>query len=336
MIKEFKIDSVTLKNRYVEGPMAGFTDLAMRTLAFEHGASLAYTEMISANALAYGSSETLDMVKDTQKDIGPVALQLFGSEIPNIKKAIAIVETYGKYTFLDFNLGCPVPKVMKQNAGSHLLKDLDYLYTLMKTIVETSHHPVIAKTRLGFSNPEDIVNIVKTLEAAGVKAIAIHGRTREEFYLGKPHYDSIAKAKEIATVPIIANGNIDVSNVDKVFAKVKPDAVMICRKALGHPTIFTDLLNNEEGKESVVDSFNNQKTLLLEHLRLEAESSRDSLKSALQMRAIAPTYFIDFPYARQMRTALVKCQTLSDYVAVLNGVVNPESLSGENNGRANV
>lgn len=297
--------------------MAGFTDLPMRSLAFAGGAALAYTEMISANALAYDSPETQRMVTDTQKDRGPVALQLFGYEITHIETAIDWVEAHGKYAFLDFNLGCPVPKVMKQNAGSHLLLDLDYLYTLLRAIVIRSKHPVVAKTRLGFTDPDDIVKIVKVLEDAGVSAIAIHARTRSEFYAGKPHYDEIAKAKAVATIPIIANGNIDDSNAFEVMEKTKADAVMIARKALGNPLVFTNLVRKEKGLAPLQLTFAEQERFLKEHLAREYDHPLDLHVVSLQMRAIAPAYFASFPNAREIRSLLVKCQSEEDYLGVL-------------------
>lgn len=316
-MKTFQIANTILKNRYVQAPLAGYSDFAMRTMAFEAGASLCYTEMISANALAYDSVDTINMVEETKKDIGPVALQLFGYEIDHMQIAIDKVEALGKYDFLDINLGCPVPKVMRQNSGSHLLTDLDYLYRFMRAVVVRSKHPVIAKTRLGFSSP-NIEAIVKTLESAGVSAIAIHGRTRSEFYLGKPHYDLIAKAKAMANVPIIANGNIGPENSLEVFDLTHADAEMIGRNAIGNPLVFSQLIQRENGEPITPLDFDTQWNLCRKHIELEFEKKRAVHVIALELRAIAPMYFSHVSGTKGLRSSLVRCQSKEEYLEVMD------------------
>lgn len=317
-IKAFKIDNITLKNRYIQGPMAGFTDLAMRTLAFRAGASLSYTEMISCNALAYDSQDTIEMVKETQKDIGPVALQLFGYELDHIEKAIHMVEELGRFDFLDFNFGCPVPKVMKQKAGSHLLLDLDYLYKLTRLLVTTSKHPVMVKTRLGFTNPEDIFKIAKVFQDAGAKAIAIHGRTRSELYSGTPHYDLIKEVKQQISIPVLLNGNLNETNGLKILQDSKCDAAMFARATISNPTLFTNLLRQEEGQPQIVPTLQMQLSLLKQHIDLIFQKKEEERIIALEMRSIAPAYFAKFPETKSLRIALVHCQSKQDYLNAID------------------
>lgn len=317
-LKTFNIAGIELEDRYVQAPLAGFSTITMRNFAHRYGASLCYTEMISANALYYNSKDTLEMLEDTKRDEGKLALQLFGYEIDHIKKAIEIVEEKADYTFLDFNLGCPVPKVMRQNAGSHLLTDIPYLYKLMREIVKKSSHPVVAKTRLGFSNPEDIIEIVKALESAGVKAIAIHGRTRSEYYTGKSHYDYIAKAKSIANVPIIANGDIVIDNAKEVFDITNADALMIGRNAVGNPLIFKDLIDIEEGKTPQKRTYIENLAILKEYIEYAYEFENDPHRISLALRSIAPAFLNGLPSIKKVRTMMVKCNSKEDYLNVID------------------
>lgn len=325
-LKTFKIGNKEFKNIYIEGPMAGFSDVAMRTLAFENGASLCYTEMISTNALAFNSQATINMVEDTQNDIGPVALQLFGYELDNIEKAIGIVEKIGKYDFLDFNLGCPVLKVMKQKAGSHLLKDLDYLYELVRLLVTKSRKPVIVKTRLGYKEPEDILDIAKVLENAGVQAIAIHGRTKDELYSGKPHYDLIKKVKDDSNITIIVNGNLDLNNTLDVVNETQSDAAMIARNSIGNPLIFRNLIDKELGNEVREPTFNEQLNMLERHIELIFSKKENERKIALALRSIAPSYFSKFSFAKDLRMKLVRCLTKNDYLECIKEAKNEQGL----------
>lgn len=321
-IKAFRIGDIELKNRYVQAPLAGFSDLAMRNQAYRHGAGLTYTEMISATALARGSEETLNMVKETQRDEGPVALQLFGSDEEDLKKAIQICEENGKYAFLDFNLGCPVPKVMKQDSGSHLLKDLDKVYSLLKTMVNTSKHPVVAKARLGYSNPEDCVKVVDAIQNAGVKAIAMHGRTRNEFYLGTPHYDLLKKAREECKVAFIANGNLGLNNFLEVLDLTKADALMFGRNAIGNPLLFEDLIAKEKGESVKEHDLDEKISLVKEFLDLEYSRNRDPMVLSRELRASVPAFFNGTHNAKRIRGALVHCSSKEEYLKVISDIEN--------------
>ena len=211
MAKKFEIGNITLPNRYILAPMAGYTNEPLRKMAIEGGAGLVYTEMISATALAYNNQKTFDMLPRDDSE-SPLALQLFGGNKDIILNAIDFVEKEAKYDFLDFNMGCPVPKVMKQEAGSYWLKRQDEVYDLLHSMVQKSHKPVIIKIRLGFDKKHiNAVEIAKIAEQAGIKALAVHGRTRDEYYNGFPHYEKIAKVKNSVSIPVIANGNIDLN-----------------------------------------------------------------------------------------------------------------------------
>ena len=207
-MKKFSIGGIELSNRYIQAPLAGYTNRAMRKLAYLHGAALTYTEMISASAIYYNNVKTFDMIP-TKKEDGLLALQLFDGEIDKILYAVKKVDEIGVYDFLDFNMGCPVLKVIKQRAGSYWLKREEELYELFKTLVNNSSRPVILKTRIGFDrNNVNILRVLDIAHSAGISAVAIHGRTRSEFYSGKVDYDIIKCAQEKNLMPIIASGDL--------------------------------------------------------------------------------------------------------------------------------
>lgn len=321
MIKTFKIADITLKNRYVLAPLAGYTDFSQRYLASKYGSSLNYTEMISAEALFYNSKATLQDIHDTYHDRefckdSKLALQLFGGNKEHILEAIKILETNASYDFLDFNVGCPVNKVIKQQAGSFWLKRLDELYSLLKEMAHLSSKSVILKTRIGFSSIMDIEDFVKKVSEANIKAICIHGRTRNEFFQGAVHYDVIKKAKEVSPIPIIANGEIDASNFQEVFNLTDADAIMVGQNAIGNPTIFRDFINIEEGKEIKKNTINDQLEILKEHINLMYKYKEARLATC-QLRSISLKYLKGYQDVNELKKQLVHCQNQDEYLKAI-------------------
>ncbi|MCI2068185.1 MAG: tRNA-dihydrouridine synthase [Bacilli bacterium] len=313
-MKTFTVAGLEIKNRYVQAPLAGYSSFAMRELARFYGAGLTYTEMTSANAINYKNKKTDEMLPH-QKERGPVALQLFGSQEDVILEAIKYINDHAVFDFLDFNLGCPARKVLRQKSGSYLLKDPDHLYELMRKIVLTSSHPVTAKIRLGY----DKVNVkenVKALEAAGVCLIAIHGRTTLEGFVGPVHYDQIGEAKKMVQIPVIANGNINVENIDEVERITGADAFMFGREAIGNPKLFEDLINHEEGKEIREKILQEQVTCILRHLDLEiAEKGEKNACDVL--RGVSCLYLKGMDNMRALKNQLVHCSSRSEYYNLL-------------------
>jgi tRNA-dihydrouridine synthase B len=314
-MKTFSIAGLEIPCIYVQAPLAGYTTFAMRELARQYGAGLTYTEMTSANAINYQNKKTYDMLPH-KKESGPVALQLFGSKIDVVTEAVKYVNDHAIFDFLDFNLGCPAKKVLRQKAGSYLLKDLPYLYDMMRKIVEVSSHPVLAKIRIGFEDIET-VKIGKVLKEAGVKAIAVHGRTTKEGFVGPVHYDEIAKLKEAVSVPVIANGNISLSNIDEVMGITKADAFMIGREAIGNPKLFEDLINHEEGRQIREKSLEEQIRNLEKHLELQIEEKGEKL-ACTQMRGISSIYLKGFEGMKPLRNQLVRCSNRKEYLDLLD------------------
>jgi tRNA-dihydrouridine synthase B len=326
----FTIAGIPLRNRYVQAPLAGFTDFSMRKMGALKGASLVYSEMESCDALVYGSKATFTDLAATLRDKKEepqtkLALQIFGGKADIVLASIPLCERYADYDFLDFNAGCPVPKVIRQQAGSYWLKREDELIALLSAMVKKSSKPVLLKMRIGFESLMDIVPFAKRAEAAGVKAIAIHGRTRSEGFQGAVHYDVIADVKRNLTIPVIANGEISEKNGKEVLALTKADALMIGQRAIGYPKVFQDLIEEEEGKTITPTTLGGQIADLREHLSL-IFSVKDERSASDIMRSISVRYLKGFEDMRRYRMGLVHCQHLNEYLAILDTMQNTQKM----------
>ncbi|MBK1972230.1 tRNA-dihydrouridine synthase [Campylobacter sp. TTU-622] len=221
-------------------PMAGFSDLPFRNVVKKFGADVTISEMISSNALVYENKKTLHMLKKAELE-KPYIVQIAGSDTEIIKKAVLILNEIDFIDGIDFNCGCPVNKVVKQCAGSALLKNLDLFKKLVATIKEYNKKSLTSvKFRLGFDEkyPEKMAKICEELE---VNFISIHGRTRKALYSGNADYESIAYAKSQVKIPVIANGDINALNANEVFNITKCDGLMIGRASIGNPWIFYEI-----------------------------------------------------------------------------------------------
>lgn len=322
MTKTFSIAGIEIPNRYVLAPLAGYTDFSLRKLCSDYGAGLVYSEMESCESLIYDSQATLKDLAATHKDKecddrAKLALQIFGGKEESILKAIPLVEEKAIYDFLDFNVGCPVPKVMRQKAGSYWLNRLDELYSLLEKMVSISKKPVIVKIRIGFNTIMDVKTVCRKIESCGVRAIAVHGRTRKEGFLGPVHYDVIKAIKESVTIPVIANGGIDEHNFQEVLDETTADAVMLGQRAIGYPKVFQDMIDIEERRTPRQTTLASQIADLRKHLSL-IFSIKESKPASDIMRGISIRYFKGFDHTKDIRLALVHCHSLEDYLSVLD------------------
>lgn len=274
----FKIGDLTIENPFVLAPLAGITDKSMRSLCLKQGASLVFTEMVSAKGLWYGDKKT-DQLLEIGEDEKNVAFQIFGSD-PEIMAYAAKTLKDRDNVILDLNVGCPVPKVVKNGEGSALLKKLDVLYDVVETMVKNAGKPVTAKIRKGFGRNENTaVETAKTLEAAGVSAITVHGRTREQFYEGSADWQVIADVKDNVKVPVIGNGDVfSGEDAVRMIEETGCDGVMIARGALGNPWIFRDAIALWRGEPKPVTLLDNQRIhMLLDHLALISAHKGDNV-----------------------------------------------------------
>jgi len=236
-----RIADIQLKNPWLLAPMAGFTDAAMRTLCEEQGAALTYTEMVSAKGLYYGGSGTGELTY-IPEGAGPTAIQIFGSE-PDIMAFAADKLDGLPNVILDINMGCPVPKVVRNGDGSALMKDPHLVYDIVKATAAATKKPVTVKIRKGFE--EGRVNAVEVALAAqegGASAVCVHGRTRGQYYSGSADRSIIRDVKEALRIPVIASGDVtDAASGLSMLSETGCDMVMIGRGALGNPWVFREL-----------------------------------------------------------------------------------------------
>lgn len=330
-MREFQIAGIALKNRYVQAPLAGYSDHSMREMGALKGASLVYSEMESCEALVYNSKPTLKDLEDTKlddpfKDECKLALQIFGGKKENILKSIPIVEANAHYDFLDFNCGCPVPKVIRQGSGSYWLNRQDELVDVLKEMVKISSKPVIVKLRIGYGHIIDMPALAKRIEEVGVQALAIHGRTRSEGFSGDVHFDVIRDIKRCVSIPVIANGSITTENVEDVFRQSEADAVMIGQGAIGYPKIFEDLIRLEQGEDILPTTLEGQCSDLIQHLKL-IFSYKDERPASDIMRSISVRYLKRFPDAKSYRLQLVHARTLKEYLEIVESMQNKQNAA---------
>lgn len=241
MNRMWKIGSVEIENPFVLAPMAGVTDLPFRGLCKEQGAGLICTEMVSAKAISFHNKNTKALMEINPKE-HPVSLQLFGNE-PELMAEVARSIEEQPFDILDINMGCPVPKVVNNGEGSALLKDPALIGKIVREISHAIKKPVTAKIHIGFEGYDvDPVEIAKIIEDAGGAAVAVHGRTRQQYYAGEANWEVIGRIKDAVSIPVIGNGDVDSPlKGSKMMKDTGCDGIMIGRAVRGNPWIFREM-----------------------------------------------------------------------------------------------
>ena len=268
-LKELNIGNVKCKNNIFLAPMAGITDLPFRLICEKYEPGLVVTEMVSSKALLYNDEKTKKLLNvDGEKR--PISMQIFGSDEEAMAYGAKYVSSLAD--IVDINMGCPAPKVTKNGDGSKLLLDLDKAGRVIDSVVKNSSKPVTLKIRLGWDKEHIVATeVAKLAETLGVSAIIVHGRTRDEYYLGKANLDEIRKVKEAVNIPVIGNGDIvDEETAKAMFEKTGVDGVMIGRAAIGNPWIFERVRYYlETGKKLPEVSIEEKLKIIKEHFLLE-------------------------------------------------------------------
>ena len=296
-----KIGNVTLENNLILAPMAGVTDLPFRLLCKEQGAGLICTEMISAKAIYFKNKNTETLMEIDERE-RPVSLQLFGSD-PDLMAEIARQIEPRNFDILDINMGCPVPKVVNNGEGSALMKNPRLVHEIVSKVSNAIEKPLTIKIRKGFA--EDCVNaveIAKIAEDAGAAAVAVHGRTREQYYAGNADWDIIRKVKEAVSIPVIGNGDVD--SPQKAEALVREtgcDGIMIGRAVQGNPWLFSQILHYQKtGQLLPKPGMEEVKEMILRHAKMQLEY-KGNYTGMREMRKHVAWYTTGMPHSASVR-----------------------------------
>ena len=317
-MNKLKIGSVELNNPFILAPMAGVCDLPFRLLCKEKGAAMVCTEMVSAKAIYYNNKNTKELLT-IDKNEGPVSLQLFGSE-PKLMAEMAKRIEEIPFDILDFNMGCPVPKVVNNGEGSALMKNPVLAGHIIEAMANAISKPVTVKIRAGFDAEHiNAVEIAKIAENSGAAAITVHARTREQYYSGKADREIIRLVKEAVSIPVIGNGDIDCYESAKHMLEFTGcDGVAIGRGAEGNPWIFEELNAKYAGLDYNKPSLAEVKEMIMRHARMLIDYKGEYI-GIREMRKHAAWYTAGFKGASKLRGCLNEASSIESLEEIIMG-----------------
>ena len=312
-----QIGDIKLAAPLALAPMAGITDLPFRLICRRLGCGMTVSEMVSAKGLLYKNVKTTEMLRIDDGE-RPTAIQLFGSVPEELAEAARMVEASGA-DMIDFNMGCPVPKIVNNGEGSALMKQPQLAHDILAAMVKAVKIPVTVKFRAGWDDSSrNAVEIAKAVEAAGVSAVAVHGRTRQQFYEGKADWGIIAEVKQAVKVPVFGNGDIfTVEDGLRMLAQTGVDGLMIGRGADGNPWIFRELAAVLRGEERpAAPSLQERLAQAAEHLDMLIDYKGEHI-SVKEMRRHISAYLKGLPHAAEFRGRFHKVDTREQFMELL-------------------
>lgn len=301
----------------VLAPMAGVTDLPFRLLAKEMGCSLVYSEMVSDKGLLYSNCHTLDMLRVDERE-RPVAVQIFGSEPDSMAAAAKVVAKAGA-DIIDINMGCPTPKIVKNGEGAALMRRPELAYEIMAAVAAAVPVPVTVKVRKGWDEGSvNAAEIAVLAERAGLAAVAVHGRTRDQFYAGQADWEIIRRVKERVTIPVLGNGDVRTPQDAVRLREVTGcDAVMVGRAAQGNPWLFKQIRHYlNTGEILPPPSVGERLEVLARHLAMLVEHKGEYI-AIREMRRHAAWYTKGLPRAAEIRVRLNQAESREDFGRIL-------------------
>lgn len=303
-------------------PMAGVTDSAFRIIVREISAEknlLMFSEMVSAAGIHFRNEKTLEMLK-TLPEERPISIQIFGSDPKICAESAEFVENFGSAAAIDFNMGCPAPKIVKNGEGSALMKNPKLAGEILSAVRKKISLPFSVKIRLGFDEENlNAVEIAKVAENSGADFIAVHGRTREQFYSGAANWEEIAKVKAAVKIPVIANGDVkNFDSLEKIFSVTKADGVMIGRAAQGNPFIIRDFLKYfRTGEKNLPPTLSERKKIMLRHFEKLIELKGEYI-GIREMRSHAAWYTKGMKGGAEIRNFFNRAETVEDFQKIIS------------------
>lgn len=312
-----QIGNIRLSAPVALAPMAGITDMPFRVICKELGCGLVVSEMVSAKGLLYKNVKTFDMLRIAQ-DERPAAIQLFGSVPQELARAAQIVEADGA-DIIDFNMGCPVPKIVNNGEGSALMKNPQLAYEILARMADAVKIPVTVKIRAGWdANNINAPEVAQLAEKAGVAAIAVHGRTREQFYNGKADWSVIKAVKDAVKIPVFGNGDIlTAADGLRMLEETGCDGLMIGRGADGNPWIFKEIISALSGKDEKFQvSLDERLDMIVRHLEMLI-AFKGEVIAVKEMRRHAGSYIKGMPMAAECRRRINALNTFEEFKVLI-------------------